>query len=57
MIDHDDVEARPWLYPPHLVELVVRVRRLTESLRIAQLTIDQMRQELELPEIGAYPHK
>ena len=45
MIDHEDIEARPWLYPTHLYDLVVQVRRLTESLRVAQLTIDQLRQE------------
>ena len=45
MIDHEDIEARPWLYPPHVVELVMKVRQLTESLRIAQLTIDKLRED------------
>lgn len=57
MIDHEDIEARPWLYSPHLYNLVVQVRQLTESLRIAQLAINQMREQIEAPEPSTYPHK
>ena len=38
MIDQADVQARPWLYNPNVVELV-------ESLRIAQIAIDELRAE------------
>ena len=40
MIDQADVQARPWLYNPNVVELV-------ESLHIAQLAIDELRIENE----------
>ena len=38
MIDQTDVQTRPWLYNPNVVELV-------ESLRIAQIAIDELRAE------------
>ena len=40
MLDQIDVQERPWLYNPRVVELV-------ESLRIAQLAIDELRAEKE----------
>lgn len=38
-LDHDDILARPWLYPPRIAHLIA-------SLHIAQLAIDDLRADL-----------